>query len=184
MVISDYLFKLIDNALIQSLGCCSPYPDLSPSMSTAGMPVYTETQMYLLPAATVLSEGIVRTWWNSSCSIPLFTFSFQLKIGRLRSGLDHGFCPSRYGIIWKLGPIWLRFLCWLVNCTSFPYISSHFFHEYRLSWFEFHRIVGGSAGLSFHQLLMYSGIFHRFPISYTGWNLGKRGSWLASSQSL
>ena len=53
MVISDYLFKLIDNTLFQSSQCCSPYPDLTPSVSTAGMPAYTETQMYLLPAATV-----------------------------------------------------------------------------------------------------------------------------------
>ena len=53
MVISDYLFELIDNTLFQCPWCCSPYPDLTPSVSTAGMPAYTGIQMYMLPAATV-----------------------------------------------------------------------------------------------------------------------------------
>ena len=49
MVISEYLFELIDNTLFQSSWCCSPYPDFTLSVSTAEMPAYTETQ----PAATV-----------------------------------------------------------------------------------------------------------------------------------
>ena len=75
----------------------------------------------------------LKGWWECDgtfpTAIPFFAFSFQLKIGRLRLGFDHWSSPSQYGIVRKLYPIWFRFLGWLINCTSFPYISMHFFHE-------------------------------------------------------
>ena len=46
MVKSDYLFQHMDNTLIQLLWCCSPYPDFTPSASTAGMPAYAEISSY------------------------------------------------------------------------------------------------------------------------------------------
>ena len=128
------------------------------------------------------NEGLMGTWWNISCTVPLFVFSSQFKIRRLRSWLDHGSGPSQYRIIRKCYPIWFGFLCWLINHTSFPYISMYFFHENRLSWLEFHCEMVGSTRLSFDQFLANPGCFHRLP--NTGWNLRKWGSWLASCENL
>ena len=80
--------------------------------------------------------------------------------------------PSQNGTVWKLDPVGIRFLGWLVNNSSLPDVSMYFLHEDRLSWFEFHVVTGGSTcRLTFHQLLSNSGIFHR--LANAGRDLGK-----------
>ena len=125
---------------------------------------------------------MVRMWWNKSCTVPFFAFSFHFKLRRLSSGLDHWSCTSQYGIVWKLNPIWFRFLCLLVDHTSFPYISMYFLHENRLSLLKFHRMMVWSTWLSPNAFLANFGCFHRLPNA--GWNLRKSGSWPASCESL
>ena len=61
---------------------------------------------------------------------------------------------------------------WLViNYTSFPYISMHFFYKNKLSWLELHWGMGGSTWLMFDQFFPNSGSFPR--LSNTRWNLRK-----------
>ena len=86
-------------------------------------------QSWDLQCLEIWVEGMVRMWWNVSFVVPFSTFSFQLDIQRLRLGFDHWSGPSQYGIVRKLHPIWFTFLGWLIDYTSSPYISMHFFHE-------------------------------------------------------
>ena len=138
-------------------------------------------QRWDLRCLEIWVEGMVKTWWKVSTAVPFSAFSFQLKIGRLRSGFDHWSSPSQYGIVRKLYPIWFRFLGWLIDCTSFPYISMHFFHKNRLSWFEFHWEMGGSTWLRFHQFFPDPECFH--SLSNTGWNPRKWSSQFSACES-
>ena len=70
---------------------------------------------------------------------------------------------SQDGTVWKLDPVGIRLLGWLVNDTSLPDVPMYFLHENRLSWFEFNAALGGSTRLTFDVLLMNPGTFHRLP---------------------
>ena len=41
--------------------------------------------------------------------------------------------PSKNGTAWKLDPVGIGFLGWLVNNSSLPDMSMYFLHEDRLS---------------------------------------------------
>ena len=79
--------------------------------------------------------------------------------------------PSQNGTVWKLDLVGIRLLGWLVNDSSLPDIPMYFLHENRLSWFEFHTILGGSTRLTFDEFLANPGTFHRLPNA--GRDLGK-----------
>ena len=111
----------------------------------------------------------LKGWWECGRIIPVPFHSLPAassKNKKVDSWLDHESCPSQYGIIRKLDPIWFRFLYWLVDHTSFPYISSCFLHKNRLSWFQFHCKMVRSTGLSANQLAWVFSLSTIFPPSF------------------
>ena len=90
-------------------------------------------------------------------------------MGRLRSGFDHGPCPSKYGRVWKHNPVLIRFQCWLIDYTSLPHISMYFLDKHQLSRLQFHAGSVRSRGCLLSNSLQILEFSMEFPTHDGSW---------------